>query len=188
MLKSVRNKSGKSIVFLDWTTIMRRRKYIFNFNPIFFPQPPTRDDWISGIREAVDNCSPGSDSEGGYTPGALSSAEEVLRRKTESKHLRQRRLCAELRSKDIELAKLLEDKMNIMKEMLQVVASGPDHDQVPEQQQQLNDSFVAADKLPSLDLPQPDYISLVRCCTLKLMTTGGVACPREMSVPIFMHF
>ena len=53
--------------------------------------------------------------------------------------------------------------MNIMKEMLQVVASGPDHDQVPEQHN-INDSFVAADRLPSLDLPQPDYVSMV--CSL----------------------
>ena len=150
-------------MFLDAVVILSDqieiRIIVFLF---FYFQPPTRDDWISGIRDAVDNCSPGSDSEAGYAVGAFSEAEEVLRRKTESKHLRQRRLCAELRSKDIELAKLLEDKMNIMKEMLQVVASGPDHDQVPEQLNH-SDSFVAADKLPSLDLPQPDYVSLVSC-------------------------
>ena len=100
--------------------------------------------------------------------GGLGSDEEELRRKTESKHLRLRRLTAELRSKDIELAKLLEDKMKIMNEMLQVVASGPDHEHVPEQGSinssgVQNDSHVvdASDKLPSLDLPQPDYLSLV---------------------------
>ena len=99
--------------------------------------------------------------------GGLGSDEEELRRKTESKHLRLRRLTAELRSKDIELAKLLEDKMKIMNEMLQVVASGPDHEHVPEQginsSGVQNDSHVvdASDKLPSLDLPQPDYLSLV---------------------------
>ena len=138
----------------------------FFYSPLL-KKPPTRDDWISGIRGAVDNCSPGSDSEGGLGYGAISSSEEVLRRKTESKHLRQRRLIAELRSKDIELAKLLEDKMNIMKEMLQVVASGPDHDQVPEQHN-INDSFVAADRLPSLDLPQPDYVSMVGSLVLRM--------------------
>ncbi len=29
-------------------------------------QPPTRDDWITGIREAVDAASPGSDSDPDY--------------------------------------------------------------------------------------------------------------------------
>ena len=62
---------------------------------------------------------------------------------------------------------MLEDKMNIMKEMLQVVASGQDHDQVPEQHN-INDSFVAADRLPSLDLPQPDYVSMVGSLVLRM--------------------
>ena len=118
-------------------------------------QPPTRDDWMAGIRDAVDSCSPGSDSDG--------SEDEYLRSKTESKHLRLRRLTAELRSKDLELAKLLEDKMRIMNEMLQVVASGDDHDRVAVSQEHPGDDEALRDKLPSLDVPQlPDYVSLVR--------------------------
>ena len=41
----------------------------------------------------------------------------------QSKYLRLRRLTAELRGKDIELAKLLEEKMKIMSEMLAVVGT-----------------------------------------------------------------
>ena len=82
-------------------------------------QPPTRDDWITGIREAVDACSPGSDSE----DAGIGSEEELRKRHVQSKYLRLRRLTAELRGKDIELAKLLEDKMRIMSEMLSIVGT-----------------------------------------------------------------
>jgi hypothetical protein len=39
-------------------------------------QPPTRDDWITGIREAVDACTPGSDSE----DAGIGSEEELRKR------------------------------------------------------------------------------------------------------------
>ncbi len=78
---------------------------------------------------------PGSDSD---DPG-IASEEEVRKRHVQSKYLRLRRLTAELRGKDIELAKLLEDKMKIMSEMLAVVGT-PD---------------------PLKDRP-PEYVNLVR--------------------------
>jgi hypothetical protein len=63
----------------------------------------------------------------------------LRKRNVQSKYLRLRRLTAELRGKDIELAKLLEDKMRIMSEMLAVVGT-PD---------------------PLKDRP-PDYVTMVR--------------------------
>ena len=77
----------------------------------------------------------GSDSD---DPG-IGSEEELRKRHVQSKYLRLRRLTAELRGKDIELAKLLEDKMRIMSEMLAVVGT-PD---------------------PLKDRP-PDYVTMVR--------------------------
>ena len=78
-------------------------------------QPPTRDDWITDIREAVDAASPGSDSDPDedYT--------KSLRKSVDDKYLRLRRLTAELRGKDIELSKVLESKMKIMYEILDIV-------------------------------------------------------------------
>jgi hypothetical protein len=68
---------------------------------------------------AVDACTPGSDSE----DAGIGSEEELRKRHVQSKYLRLRRLTAELRSKDLELAKLLEEKMKIMSEMLAVVGT-----------------------------------------------------------------
>ena len=55
------------------------------------------------------------------------SSETLLKDKTDSKHLYLRRLTAQLREKDIELAKLLEQKMKFMKEMVEVVNKNPKH-------------------------------------------------------------
>ena len=49
----------------------------------------------------------------------------LLKDRTETKHLYLRRLTAQLREKDIELAKLLEHKMKVMKEMVEVVNKNP---------------------------------------------------------------
>ena len=48
-----------------------------------------------------------------------------MKDRTETKHLYLRRLTAQLREKDIELAKLLEHKMKVMKEMVEVVNKNP---------------------------------------------------------------
>ena len=77
-------------------------------------QPPTREDWITGIREAVDSASPGSDSD----PENEFTNEK--RKSADNKYLRLRRLTAELRSKDIELSRVLESKMKIMNEILEI--------------------------------------------------------------------
>ena len=53
------------------------------------------------------------------------SSETLLNDKTDSKHLYLRRLTAQLREKDIVLAKLLEGKMKVMKEMVDVVNKNP---------------------------------------------------------------
>ena len=82
-------------------------------------QPPTREDWISGIREAVDACS--------YDEGQMlpSSSLEEARRFVDAKYMRLRHLTAELRGKDLDLARTFEDKMRIVGDML-VVAGGRD--------------------------------------------------------------
>ena len=60
-------------------------------------------------------ASPGSDSDPDedYT--------KSLRKSVDDKYLRLRRLTAELRGKDIELSKVLESKMKIMYEILDIV-------------------------------------------------------------------
>lgn len=93
-------------------------------------QPPTRDDWITGIREAVDAATPGSDSD---------PDDSYLRKTVDNKYLRLKRLTAELRGKDIELSHVLESKMKIMNDILEIV-QGQDYER----------------------MAKPDYISLVR--------------------------
>ena len=84
----------------------------------------------------------------------------MLRDKTDSKHLYIRRLTAQLREKDLELAKLLEDKMKVMKEMVEVVNENPKH---------INESGGISDNDQSqtcqtegIVLPNPEYLNLVR--------------------------
>ena len=98
-----------------------------------------------------------------------------MKDKTDSKHLYLRRLTAQLREKDIELAKLLEHKMKVMKEMVDVVNKNPTH-----MDECGGFSFDSSDKstpktlganngTPSqqcptqeMDLPNPEYLNLVR--------------------------
>eukprot|EP00094_Tigriopus_californicus_P002858 TCALIF_02756-PA protein Name:"Similar to AKAP13 A-kinase anchor protein 13 (Homo sapiens)" AED:0.12 eAED:0.12 QI:0/0.64/0.6/0.73/1/1/15/1980/1495 len=126
-----REKTGPSTKALYLISTSERDPEMFELE---IQQPPTRDDWITGIREAVDACSYGSDSEGGVSSNVLEA-----RRNVEAKYMRMRHLTAELRGKDIELARLLEDKMRVMGDML-VVLGTPN---------------------PFKDSP-PDYLSLVR--------------------------
>ena len=90
--------------------------------------------------------------------------------KTDSKHLYLRRLTAQLREKDIELAKLLEGKMKVMKEMVEVVNKNPKNiDELAlgnaDDLKNLDDS----NRTPSqscqtqeMNLPNPEYLNLVR--------------------------
>ena len=89
--------------------------------------------------------------------------------KTDSKHLYLRRLTAQLREKDIELAKLLEGKMKVMKEMVEVVNKNPKNiDELAlGNAEDLN--LKNFDENPSqpcqtqeMNLPNPEYLSLVR--------------------------
>ena len=80
-------------------------------------QPPMRDDWIGGVREAVDAC---AYDEGQTLP---SSSLEEARRFVDAKYMRLRHLTAELRARDLDLARAFEDKMRIVGDML-VVANG----------------------------------------------------------------
>ena len=89
--------------------------------------------------------------------------------KTDSKHLYLRRLTAQLREKDIELAKLLEGKMKVMKEMIEVVNKNPKNiDELAlGNAEDLN--LKNFDENPSqpcqtqeMNLPNPEYLSLVR--------------------------
>lgn len=57
-----REKTGPSTKALYLISTSERDPEMFELE---IQQPPTRDDWINGIREAVDACSYGSDSEGG---------------------------------------------------------------------------------------------------------------------------
>ena len=106
-------------------------------------QPPTREDWISGIRNAVNSSSQGSDSD-------TEVFESLLRKNVESKHLKMRRLTANLKAKDLELAKLLDEKMNIMKDIVEVVSG---------EEKTLKDST------KMLDLSNIDYVKLVSSLT-----------------------
>ena len=77
-------------------------------------QPRDRHDWIAGVRRAVDlsaGSSPGED-------GMFESEAERARKQLEAKYMKMRQLTSELRGKDMELARLLEDKMRILGEML----------------------------------------------------------------------
>ena len=89
--------------------------------------------------------------------------------KTDSKHLYLRRLTAQLREKDIELAKLLEGKMKVMKEMVEVVNKNPKNiDELAlGNAEDLN--LKNFDENPSqtcqtqeMNLPNPEYLNLVR--------------------------
>ena len=76
-------------------------------------QPRDRQDWIAGVRRAVDLSAggPGED-------GQFESEAEHARKQLESKYMKMRQFTSELRGKDMELARLCEDKMRVMLEML----------------------------------------------------------------------
>ena len=92
--------------------------------------------------------------------------------KTDSKHLYLRRLTAQLREKDIELAKLLEGKMKVMKEMVEVVNKNPKNiDELAlGNAEDLNlKNLDDSNRDPSqscqtqeMNLPNPEYLNLVR--------------------------
>ena len=77
-------------------------------------QPRDRQDWIAGVRRAVDLSAgaPGEDN------GGFETEAEQARKQLEAKYMKMRQLTSELRGKDMELARLLEDKMRILAEML----------------------------------------------------------------------
>ena len=90
--------------------------------------------------------------------------------KTDSKHLYLRRLTAQLREKDIELAKLLEGKMKVMKEMVEVVNKNPKNiDELAlgnvDDLKNLDDSNrdpSQSCQTQEMNLPNPEYLNLVR--------------------------
>ena len=75
-------------------------------------QPRDRQEWISGIRRAVDLSSGGS-------LDARETEAETARKELESKYMRMRQLTSELRGRDLALARLLEEKMRLLGEMLE---------------------------------------------------------------------
>jgi len=77
-------------------------------------QPRDRGDWISGIRRAVDLSSGGQ-----LDQGTFESEAETARKELEAKYMRMRQLTSELRGRDLTLARLLEDKMRLLCEMLE---------------------------------------------------------------------
>ena len=100
---------------------------------------------------------------------ADASCDTLLNDKTDSRHLYLRRLTAQLREKDIELAKLLEGKMKVMKEMVEVVNKNPKNiDELAlGNAEDLN--LKNFDENPSqpcqtqeMNLPNPEYLNLVR--------------------------
>ena len=76
-------------------------------------QPRDRQDWIGGVRRAVDLSAGGPGEDGQFETEA-----ERARKQLEAKYMKMRQLTSELRGKDMELARLLEDKMRILAEML----------------------------------------------------------------------
>ena len=76
-------------------------------------QPRDRQDWIAGVRRAVDLSAGGPGEDGQFETEA-----ERARKQLEAKYMKMRQLTSELRGKDMELARLLEDKMRILAEML----------------------------------------------------------------------
>ena len=103
----------------------------------------------------------------------------LLKDRTETKHLYLRRLTAQLREKDIELAKLLEHKMKVMKEMVEVVNKNPKNiedlggDPIDiadvatgsnsNKQGELNkDGSQQTYQNEGISLPNPEYLTLVR--------------------------
>ena len=100
------------------------------------------------------------------------SSETLLNDKTDSKHLYLRRLTAQLREKDIVLAKLLEGKMKVMKEMVEVVNKNPKNihefsldnleDSNLKTQGQNNGTPSQSCQTQDMNLPNPEYLNLVR--------------------------
>jgi len=79
-------------------------------------QPRDRQEWISGIRRAVDMSVgvPGEDS-------AFESESQQAKKQLEAKYMRLRQLTGELRGRDMELGRVLEDKMRLLVEILEEV-------------------------------------------------------------------
>ena len=83
-----------------------------------------------------------------------------------------RRLTAQLREKDIVLAKLLEGKMKVMKEMVEVVNKNPKNihefsldnleDSNLQTQGQNNGTPSQSCQTQDMNLPNPEYLNLVR--------------------------
>ena len=100
------------------------------------------------------------------------SSDTLLNDKTDSKHLYLRRLTAQLREKDIVLAKLLEGKMKVMKEMVDVVNKNPKNihefsldnleDSNLKSQGQNNGTPSQSCQTQDMNLPNPEYLNLVR--------------------------
>ena len=75
------------------------------------------------MRRAVDLSSGGEVDEGKFESEA-----EVARKELEAKYMRMRQLTSELRGRDLELARLLEDKMRLLGDMLEEVGlEAPPH-------------------------------------------------------------
>ena len=113
-----REKQGPSTKALYLISTSEKEPDMFELE---ITQPPTRDDWITGIREAVDASAAGNPDDDAASPGQVTMGStaslEAARRAVEAKYMRMRYLTAELRGKDIELARLLEDKMRVMADM-----------------------------------------------------------------------
>ena len=81
-----------------------------------------------------------------------------------------RRLTAQLREKDIELAKLLEGKMKVMKEMVEVVNKHPKNideftlDNLEDSNLKPKPSGIPSQscQAEAMNLPNPEYLNLVR--------------------------
>lgn len=102
-----------------------------------------------------------------------------MKDRTETKHLYLRRLTAQLREKDIELAKLLEHKMKVMKEMVEVVNKNPKNiedlggdpiditdvatgSNINKQGELNKDGSQQTCQNEGISLPNPEYLTLVR--------------------------
>ena len=63
-----REKTGPSTKALYLISTSEKEPEMYEME---IQQPPTREDWIAGIREAVDGCSSGSDNESTGPQGGM---------------------------------------------------------------------------------------------------------------------
>jgi len=82
-------------------------------NEILVAQPRDRQEWIAGIRRAVDMSVGGPVEESEFE-----TESQKAKKQLEAKYMRLREMTGQLRGRDMELGRVMEDKMRLLAEML----------------------------------------------------------------------